>query len=284
MNATTYTFDAVIQKVPNIDGAYIAVPLDVKAVFGKGRVPVHATFDGIAYDGSVVNMGVKNANGSVCYILGIPKAIRARIGKQPGDTVHVAIIERAGVELTAVHTEAYLALFRGINVGGKNVIKMEALKATFEALGFTGVTTYIQSGNVVFRGGGVDTAALAATLEAGMEAAFALRLRLVVLTAREVGAIVDGAPAGYGEDADYRHDVWFLKPPLTAAEVLAHLQTREGVDRVWAGTGAVYTARLIREATKSRVHHIIQFPDLYRNITIRNWNTTKALGELVRGA
>jgi uncharacterized protein (DUF1697 family) len=191
---------------------------------------------------------------------------------------------REGGEVTVVHTEAYLALFRGINVGGKNVIKMEALKAAFEALGFTGVTTYIQSGNVVFRGDGADTAVLAARLEAGMEAAFGLPLRIVVLTAREVGAIVDGAPADYGDDAAYRHDVWFLKPPLTAAEVLGHLQTREGVDRVWAGSGAVYTARLIREATKSRVHHIIRFPEIYRNITVRNWNTTKALGELVRGA
>ena len=85
----TYQFDAIIQKVPGMDGAYIAVPFDIKAEFGKGRVKVHATFDGRPYDGSIVNMGVKNPDGSVCYIIGIRKDIRAKIGKQPGDTVKV---------------------------------------------------------------------------------------------------------------------------------------------------------------------------------------------------
>ena len=86
-----FNFEAVIQKTPDQDAAYIAVPLDIKAVFGKGRMKVHATFDGEPYDGSIVNMGVKNPDGSVCYILGIRKDIRAKIGKQAGDVVNVAI-------------------------------------------------------------------------------------------------------------------------------------------------------------------------------------------------
>jgi len=94
VDSKTYKFDAVIQKVPDQDGAYIAVPFDIKAEFGKGRLPVHATFDGEPYDGSVVNMGIKNSDGSVCYIIGIRKDIRAKIGKQPGDTVKVTIQER----------------------------------------------------------------------------------------------------------------------------------------------------------------------------------------------
>ena len=94
MNTKTYEFNAIIQKVPDIDGAYFAFPYDVKAEFGKGRVKVHATFDGEPYDGSIVNMGVKNPDGSVCYILGIRKDIRAKIQKQPGDTVRVIIQER----------------------------------------------------------------------------------------------------------------------------------------------------------------------------------------------
>jgi len=94
MDEKTYEFDAVIQKVPDQDGAYIAVPFDIKEKFGKGRLPVNATFDGEPYTGSVVNMGVKNPDGSVCYILGIRKDIRSKIGKQPGDTVSVTIKER----------------------------------------------------------------------------------------------------------------------------------------------------------------------------------------------
>ena len=69
-------------------------PYDIRAVFGKGRVKVHATFDGEPYDSSVVNMGVKNPDGSICYIIGILKDIRAKIGKQPEDCVHVVIKER----------------------------------------------------------------------------------------------------------------------------------------------------------------------------------------------
>lgn len=88
MKSDTYTFDAVIQKVPDIDGAYVEIPFDVKAVFGKGRVPVRATFDGVAYDGSLVRMKTP------CHILGLRKDIRAQIGKQPGDTVHVTLKER----------------------------------------------------------------------------------------------------------------------------------------------------------------------------------------------
>ncbi|MGI6357222.1 MAG: DUF1905 domain-containing protein [Bacillota bacterium] len=94
MNPKTYTFEALIQKVPDIDGAYIEFPYDVRAEFGKGRVKVQATFDGEPYNGSIVNMCLKHAYGSVCYIIGLRKDIRAKIGKQPGDRVQVTIRER----------------------------------------------------------------------------------------------------------------------------------------------------------------------------------------------
>jgi len=95
MNEKIYEYDAVIQ-VSEIGkgGAYVIFPYNVRAEFGKGRVKVHAAFDGEPYDGSVVNMGVKNADGSVYYILGILKDIRTKIGKQPGDTVRVTVRER----------------------------------------------------------------------------------------------------------------------------------------------------------------------------------------------
>ena len=94
-NSKTYEFEAVIQKAhDDKDTAYIAVPFDVKSEFGKGRLKVHATFDSMRYDGSIVNMGVKNSDGSICYIIGIRKDIRAKIGKQPGDVVKVTFSER----------------------------------------------------------------------------------------------------------------------------------------------------------------------------------------------
>jgi len=89
-----YEYNAIIQSDSDSGGAYVPFPYDIREEFGKGRVEVHATFDGEHYDGSIVNMGVKNADGSVCYIIGIRKDIRAKIGKQTGDSVQVAIKER----------------------------------------------------------------------------------------------------------------------------------------------------------------------------------------------
>lgn len=96
MNEKLYEYSAVIESTDN-GGAYVRFPYNIRAEFGKGRVKVHATFDGEPYDGSIVNMGVTNPDGSVCYIIGILKDIRKKIGKQPGDTVLVTIRE-AGVE------------------------------------------------------------------------------------------------------------------------------------------------------------------------------------------
>ncbi|MEE0434553.1 MAG: DUF1905 domain-containing protein [Peptococcaceae bacterium] len=87
----TYTFSAVIQAVPDKGGAYVRFPYDIRKEFGRGRVKVDATFDGEPYRGSIVNMGVKNEDGSICYIIGVRKDIRAKIGKQPGDTVTVTV-------------------------------------------------------------------------------------------------------------------------------------------------------------------------------------------------
>ena len=89
MNPRTFEFEAVIRKVKDIDGAYIEIPFDVKMEFGKGRVPVTATFDGERYEGSLVRMKTPY------HIIGIRKEIRAKIGKQPGDVVKVTIVERA---------------------------------------------------------------------------------------------------------------------------------------------------------------------------------------------
>jgi len=88
-----YEYDAIIQSADK-GGAYVALPYDIRKEFGKGRVKVHTTFDGAPYDGSVVNMGVTSPDGSVCYIIGVRKDIRAAIGKQPGDSVRVVLWER----------------------------------------------------------------------------------------------------------------------------------------------------------------------------------------------
>ena len=94
MNSKVYEYESQIFEADKKGGAYVIFPYDIRKEFGRGRVKVHAEFDGEPYDGSIVNMGVKNADGSICYIIGVRKEIRARIGKQPGDVVMVTVRER----------------------------------------------------------------------------------------------------------------------------------------------------------------------------------------------
>lgn len=90
-----YEYDTVLHETDDNGGAYVVFPWDIRQEFGKGRVKVHADFDGIPYDGSIVNMGLKNDDGSICYVIGVLKAIRKELGKSDGDMIHVAITDRS---------------------------------------------------------------------------------------------------------------------------------------------------------------------------------------------
>ena len=94
MNDNLYEYDGTIREDPENGGAYVIFPWNIREVFGKGRVKVHAEFDGIPYDGSIVNMGVKDEDGNVCYVIGLLKSIRKQLNKGDGDRVHVVIWER----------------------------------------------------------------------------------------------------------------------------------------------------------------------------------------------
>ena len=89
-----YEYDAILYEMPDNGGAYVTFPWDIRQEYGKGRVKVHAEFDGIPYDGCIVNMGVKNPDGSVCYIIGVLKTIRNKLKKHNGDMLRVVIEER----------------------------------------------------------------------------------------------------------------------------------------------------------------------------------------------
>jgi uncharacterized protein (DUF1697 family) len=171
----------------------------------------------------------------------------------------------------------YVALLRGINVGGKNLIKMPALKACFEANGFEDVATYIQSGNVLFAATSGPAAELTRRIEAMLAESFDYVPTVVVRNRKQMRAIVDRAPRGFGsEPKKYRYDVIFLKEPLTARTAIKSVPTNPVVDTAHAGTGVLYFARLEARATQSRLNKIISSP-IYPRVTIRNWNTTTKL-------
>ncbi|HYZ90824.1 MAG TPA: DUF1697 domain-containing protein [Actinomycetota bacterium] len=174
----------------------------------------------------------------------------------------------------------YVALLRGINVGGKNLISMPALKASFEDLGFTNVSTYIQSGNVLFDGTG-KASDLTRRIEAAISKAFGVEIAVVLRSRKQMAKIVTSAPKGFGSDpVTFRYDVTFLKEPLRATAALTSLSLKEGVDLAWPGPGVLYTSRLAAKATQSRLGRIVGTP-IYKQMTIRNWNTTTKLRALL---
>lgn len=88
-----FEYDTLLHEVPGKGGAYVVFPWNIREEFGKGRVKVRAEFDGILYRGSIVNMGLKDDHGEVCYLIGVLKSIRQQLGKKDGDTIHVVIEE-----------------------------------------------------------------------------------------------------------------------------------------------------------------------------------------------
>ena len=176
----------------------------------------------------------------------------------------------------AVAGASYVALLRGINVGGKNIVRMADLRAAFEDSGYTAVSTYIQSGNVVFESEGPPTA-LERHIETMLERTFGLSLVVVVRSHRQLRNVVDRAPDSFGTTPDIHHsDVIFLKAPLSSSQALQAVDLRDGVDQAWPGAGVLYFSRLSERLSQSRLSRIASTPQ-YQNMTIRNWNTTTKL-------
>ena len=175
----------------------------------------------------------------------------------------------------------YLALLRGINVGGNNIIKMVTLKKYFEDAGFKDVVTYIQSGNVIFSSPEKNIIKLEAKIEKELSKKFNYKSCVVLISYDTLKNAVNSAPKDFGKELNkYRYDVIFLKNSITASSVTNDIQTREGVDLVIGGKEVVYFSRLIEKASQSLMPKIIQLAT-YKQMTIRNWNTTTKLLELM---
>jgi uncharacterized protein (DUF1697 family) len=172
----------------------------------------------------------------------------------------------------------YLVLLRGINVGGRNKVPMAPLRAMLEELGYSDVSTYIASGNILLRSD-ESPATIKERIEAALPRAFTLDSELVavlVLSHDQLRAVVERKPEGFGEQPDtYHSDAIFLMG-IDAATALTAFDPRPDVDRVWPGDGVVYSQRLSAERTKSRLGKIVASP-LYRSMTIRSWTTSLAL-------
>ena len=181
--------------------------------------------------------------------------------------------------------QSYLLLLRGINVGGKNKVPMARLRQLLEELGYSGVSTYIASGNVILRSD-KSPAKVQAQVEAALPGTFHLDselIRILVLTRRQLEAVIDRKPEGFGEQPEKFHSDAVFLMGIDSTEALRVFDPREGVDRVWPGDGVIYSERLSALRTRSRLGKIVGTP-AYRSMTIRNWKTTTTLLEMLRRA
>lgn len=178
---------------------------------------------------------------------------------------------------------SFVALLRGLNVGGRNPVGMSDLAECFREAGYQDVRTYIQSGNVLFTTNRTAGATLEDAIERMLEDRFAIPILTVVRSRDELAATIAAAPATHGS-AELRSDVFFLKHPLTAEATFAELpELRDGVDSVALGPGAIYFSRVAVNATKTRITRVLGMP-VFQQMTVRNWRTTTHLLEMLDGS
>jgi uncharacterized protein (DUF1697 family) len=173
----------------------------------------------------------------------------------------------------------YVALLRGINVGGKTLVKMAELKTCFEQLGFDGVSTYIASGNVLF-GTTDDAAALATTIEAAIEQRLGLPVKVVVLDQAAYARIVDAIPKSWIGNGELSANAAFIRPGTDASEVVRELAPDPAIEEVLAVDGAILWATRRDSINRSVVRKLIGGA-AYKELTIRNLNTTLKLNDLL---
>jgi uncharacterized protein (DUF1697 family) len=177
----------------------------------------------------------------------------------------------------------YVALLRGINVGGNRTIAMPQLKAVFESLGFDGVKTYINSGNVIFRTGASDRTRLTSKIEKAIEADFGTPVAIVLRDLSDMEKLVAKIPDEWVTDKDWRCDVMFLWPEFDRKAVLKEFPINPDIEDVRYLPGAVVWHIAAKNVAKSRRGKMFGTP-LYRGLSIRNVNTVRKLAELMRQA
>jgi uncharacterized protein (DUF1697 family) len=173
----------------------------------------------------------------------------------------------------------YVAFLRGVNVGGKGIVSMAAIKEALVALGLSDVRTYINSGNVIFSSRASDVQRLTARIEKALEQHTGIAINLLVMDHKALKKVVDAIPRNWVDDKTMRTYVLLLWKELDDRKILERLPVRPGVDNVQYTPGAVIWQVDRKDVAKSRMNRIIGTPH-YKQITIRSANTMRKLNEL----
>lgn len=174
----------------------------------------------------------------------------------------------------------YIALLRGVNVGGKARVEMATLRRVFEDAGCRDVSTYINSGNVLFTDKRTMQE-LQPALETALEATFGLRIPIVLRSRKSLNALTARIPADWTNDASAKTDILFINNTVDAQEVLAALGSKPAIESVIAADGALVWHVSRQNASKSSALKLVSSIH-YANVTIRNVNTVRKLVELLK--
>ena len=173
----------------------------------------------------------------------------------------------------------YIALLRGINVGGNNKVSMAELKKCFEKLGFTNVSTYINSGNVIFETNKASNAKLVDACEAVIEKTFGFRVVCSVITTSELHNAMAKAPKWWGND-DKKHNAIFVIAPKSAKDIMDEVgEPKPEYEKVVAHDPIIFWTADVKTFGRTRYSKIVG-TKAYQFVTIRNANTAKKLVEL----
>lgn len=175
----------------------------------------------------------------------------------------------------------FVALLRGINVGGKNMIRMSALKESFERMGFEGVTTYINSGNIIFKAEEGDARKLERDVERMLSVEYNLECKVVVRSFSEIANLVEHLPENWNGDERWKYDVIFLRHSIDSESILEGMEPRGDIEQAVYHPGTLLWSARISELSRTSLHKL-PGRKIFQDMTVRNLNTTKKIYELMK--
>ena len=178
-------------------------------------------------------------------------------------------------------SNVFVALLRGVNVGGNNMISMSSLKKSFESMGFTGVVTYINSGNIIFKSKEADARKLEGKIEQMLSREYQLDSKVVLRSVAEMAQLVQSLPQHWGGDSDWRYNVIFLRHTIDAEKILAEIEIKKDIEEVVYRPGTLLWSAQVSELTRTNMLKLSS-RKMYQDMTIRNLNTTRKLHELMK--
>ena len=174
----------------------------------------------------------------------------------------------------------FVALLRGVNVGGNNMIKMSSLKQSFERMGFVQVATYINSGNIIFKTKEMHARKLEVKIEKMLLQEYQLDSKVVIRTLAEMAKLVQSLPESWSNESEWRNNVMFLRHTIDSKRILDDLPVKSDIEEIVYRPGALLWSVKTSDANRTNMARFGSHK-LYREVTVRNLNTTRKLHDLM---